>query len=124
MIDTTTVVAPTSGASAGMTSGATCGLTATITAATSPIRSRGGLRRTPRSASAVRSPAGAGSMTTIFLGASPSASQPSSIAPPILPAPTSRIVPDRSARGRALCVVEADAAMVVLSSSPAKRTIQ
>ena len=48
MIDTTTVAAPTNGASAGMTSGATCGLTATITAATSPIRSRGGLRRTPR----------------------------------------------------------------------------
>ena len=82
-----------------MTSGATCGLTATTAAATSPIPSRGGLRRTPRAASSVRWPAGAGSTMARFPGASPSASQPSSRALPILPAPASRMVPDRWASG-------------------------
>ncbi len=52
--------------------------------------------RTPRAASAAISSAGRGSTTAIFCGSSPSASQPCSIAPPILPAPTSTSVPEKS----------------------------
>ena len=50
MIETTTVAAPTNGASAGITSGAICGFTATTTAATSPSAPGDGLRRRPRRA--------------------------------------------------------------------------
>ena len=100
MMDTTAVAPPTNGASVGMTSPATCGLTAITTAATSSTASRDGLRRRPRSRSAAISRLGCGSITAIISAASPSASQPSSMALPILPAPARRMVADRSARGR------------------------
>src|SRR6516165_7367173 len=75
MMDTTTVAPPTNGASTGMASSAVCGLTATTTAATSPTASRDALRRRPRALSAAISRLGCGSITAMFLGASPSASQ-------------------------------------------------
>ena len=95
MMETTTVAGPTNGASVGITSGAVCGLTATTTAATSPTVSGDGLRRRPCRAQAVISLPGCGSIAAIFSGAKPSASQPSSMALPILPAPARRMVPDR-----------------------------
>src|SRR5262249_60407677 len=67
-----------------------------------PTASRGGLRPRPRSRRAAISGLGRGSITAIIAGASPSASQPSSMALPILPAPASRMVPDRLASGRGL----------------------
>ena len=97
MIDTTTVLGPTIAASGGTASGATCGFTATTSAATLPILPLG-LMRTPRRASALIDFPGCGSMTTTLLGGSLSASQPSSMAPPILPAPTSTSVPGMEAR--------------------------
>src|SRR6266487_4537701 len=117
MMDTTTVAPPTNGASAGMTSSATCGLTATTTAATSPTASRDALRRRPRALNAAISRLGCGSITAIFAGASPSASQPSSMALPILPAPARRMVPDRSAR-----VPRAVDVLMRLSVIPAAQT--
>ena len=47
----------------------------------------------PCAASALISAEGCGSITTTRLGSSPCASQPVSIAPPILPAPASTMVP-------------------------------
>src|SRR5262245_23483612 len=114
MMDTTTVAPPTNGASIGMTSPATCGLTATTTAATSPTASRDALRRRPRALSAAISRLGCGSITAILSGESPSASQPSSMALPILPAPTRRMVPDRSARGCGFVCGFADELMTAL----------
>src|SRR5262245_29837567 len=114
MMDTTTVAPPTNGASVGITSSATWGLTATTTAATSPTASRDGLRRRPRALSAAISRLGCGSITAMFLGASPSASQPSSMAPPILPAPARRMVPGRSARGCGFVCGFADELMTAL----------
>ncbi len=99
MIESTTVEAPTNGASPGITAGAVCGLTASTMADTSPTASAEGLRRRPPAASAVSSLPGCGSSTAIFFGSRPSASQPSSRALPILPAPTSRRVPEKSASG-------------------------
>src|SRR5262249_49037172 len=57
---------------------------------------------------------GCGSITAMFLAASPSASQPSSMAPPILPAPARRMVADRSARGRGFVCGFADELMTAL----------
>ncbi len=71
MIETTTVEAPTNGASAGITSGAICGLTAITIADASPTASAAGLSRRPRAASAVISGAGCGSSTAILLRVEP-----------------------------------------------------
>ena len=57
-----------------------------------------GLIRTPRLAKALMAFEGSGSRTMTFLGGRLRASQPSSIAPPILPAPTSTSVPGIEAR--------------------------
>src|SRR5262249_55537283 len=76
-----------------------CGLPASTTAATSPTAARGGLRRKPRPLSAATSGLGCGSITATLAGERPRRSQPSSMAPPILPAPARRMVPDRLARG-------------------------
>src|SRR5262249_45014877 len=76
--------------------------------------SRDGLRRRPRSLSAAISRLGCGSITAIFAGESPSASQPSSMALPILPAPARRMVPDRSASGRGFVCGFADELMTAL----------
>jgi len=92
--ETATVPGPTRPFNAGTTSAATCGLTAMTITDASPIDA--GLMRTPRGASAAMSGAGCGSWIATFAGSSPSASQPSSIAPPILPAPTSTSVPEKS----------------------------
>ena len=97
MIETTTVLASISGASGGSASGAVCGFTAITSAATLPM-SPLGLMRTPRLASALIAFDGCGSSTTTFFGGSLRASQPSSMAPPILPAPTSTSVPGMEAR--------------------------
>src|SRR6516165_7193765 len=105
MIESTTVAAPTWGASPGMTSPAICGLTAMMIADASPMLPAGGLRRRPRLAKALNSRAGLGSRTAKFRASRPSASHPSSKAPPIFPAPTRRIVRDRWASVRALVVV-------------------
>ena len=97
MIETTTVLRSTSAASSGSASGAVCGFTAITSAATWPT-SPLGLMRTPRLASALIAFDGCGSSTTTFFGGSLRASQPSSMAPPILPAPTSTSVPGMAAR--------------------------
>ena len=68
------------------------------------LADRGGGRVQPqaRAASAATSDVGCGSSTATWRGESPSASQPSSMALPILPAPTRTMVPDRLAKGRAV----------------------
>src|SRR5262245_58054425 len=70
-----------------MASGAFCGFTAITTALASAIRLRG-LMATPRRASALMDFIGCGSSTTSLRGSSPRASQPSSMAEPIFPAPS------------------------------------
>ena len=92
MIETTTVLPSIRAASSGSASGAVCGFTAMTSAATGPT-SPLGLMRTPRLASALICFDGCGSSTMIFFGGSLRASQPSSMAPPILPAPTSTSAP-------------------------------
>src|SRR5262249_61774837 len=64
----------------------------------------------------VRWLAGVGGAHTRALsaGARPSASQPSSVALPILPAPASRMVPERSASGRGLFCGFGDELMTAL----------
>src|SRR6185369_2546297 len=91
MIETTSVEEPTNGFSSGPASGKVCGFTATtsVSADTASF----GLSRTPLAASALISSDGCGSTTTARLASSPPASQPVSIAPPILPAPASTMVP-------------------------------
>ena len=81
----------------GRTSGATCGLIAKSAADTAVVLD--GLSRSPCRASALISFEGSGSTTAIFAGSRPSLSQPSSMALPILPAPTSRTVPGRLTSG-------------------------
>src|SRR5712691_6696900 len=93
MIDTTTVDGPTNRAMAGTTSPATCGLTAMTMTAGSGIACGPGLSLSPRAASPVIAGVGCGSITATRAGASPSPIQPSSIAEPILPAPTSTMSP-------------------------------
>src|SRR5215475_1700568 len=111
MMETTTVVGPKNGVSTGITSGALCGLTAITTAAASPTAPGVGLRRRPCRAQAVISLAGCGSIAAIFSGPRPSASQPSSMALPILPAPASRMVPERVASERAAVCEPVDGLM-------------
>ena len=91
MIETTSVDAPTKGLSIGPASRNVCGFTATtkVSAAAPSF----GLRRTPLAANALISSEGVGSTTTTRLASRPPASQPVSIAPPILPAPASTMVP-------------------------------
>jgi hypothetical protein len=92
MIETTSVEDPTNCFSAGPASRNICGLTATTRVATSPISFAVGLSRTPFAASALISWEGCGSIAATRLGSSPPASQPVSIAPPILPAPARTMV--------------------------------
>src|SRR5262249_55194155 len=76
----------------GPASGNDCGFTAITSASTGPASF--GLSRMPLAAIALISVDGAGSITTARLGSRPPASQPVSIAPPILPAPASAMVPE------------------------------
>src|ERR1700730_192262 len=71
----------------------------------SPMAPAAGLSRSPRPASAFSSREGCGFSTAAFFRSSPSPSQPSSRAPPIFPAPTSRMVPERWASVRAPVIV-------------------
>jgi hypothetical protein len=91
MIETTSVSGPTKGFSPGPASRNICGFTATTSVSTVPVAV--GLSWMPSAASAPISAEGCGSITTTRLGSSPCASQPVSIAPPILPAPASAMVP-------------------------------
>ena len=91
MIDTPNVDGATSAFSAGPASRNDCGLTAITNVSTWPASF--GLSRMPLAASMVMSADGIGSITTARVGSSPPASQPVSIAPPILPAPASAMVP-------------------------------
>ena len=93
MIETTSVDDPTNGFSAGPASRNICGFTATTSVAALPMSCGDGLRRMPLAASALISSEGCGSITATRLASSPPASQPVSIAPPILPAPASTMVP-------------------------------
>ena len=93
MIETTRVEGPTNGFSAGPASPNICGLTATTRVATSRVSFVDGLRRMPFAASAPISAEGCGSITATRFGSSPPASHPVSIAPPVLPAPASTMVP-------------------------------
>jgi hypothetical protein len=68
--------------------------------------SAGGLSRRPRLASVPTSRDGCGSIATTDCGSSPSESQPSSMALPILPAPHRMMVPVRPARVRVPDVVD------------------
>src|SRR6186713_237322 len=87
MIESASVERPTNGPIAGIASGAFCGFTAITTALASEITLRG-LIVTPRRASALMAFVGCGSTTTSLRGSSPRASQPSSMAKPIFPAPS------------------------------------
>ena len=91
MIETTSVFGPTIFFSAGPASRNICGFTATTSVSAVPASF--GLTRTPLAASALISGDGCGSITTTRLASRPPASQPVSIAPPILPAPASAMVP-------------------------------
>ena len=93
MIDTTSVPGAINGFNAGPASRNICGFTAITSAATPPNSPDGGLSRTPRAASALMSSDGYGSITAMRFASSPCASHPYSIAPPILPAPASTMVP-------------------------------
>jgi len=97
MIDSTSVSEPTWHFRLIIALGATCGFNAITTAAALPASEAEGLSRRPRLVSAVSSGVGCGSIAITDFGSSPSASQPSSRAPPILPTPTRTIVPERPA---------------------------
>src|SRR5581483_760914 len=102
MIERISVAGPAIGRNGGSASPAACGLTAMTMIAASVIDSSGTLRRRPRPASAAIALAGCGSITATRRGSSPSASQLSSIAPPILPAPMRTRVLSMSSRVRAV----------------------
>ena len=93
MIETTSVDEPVKDFSAAPASRKDCGFTATTSVSTSPASLGVGLSRMPCVVSALISLDGFGSTTTTRLASSPWASQPVSIAPPILPAPASAMVP-------------------------------
>ncbi len=93
MIETTSVDGPTNGFNKAPASRNDCGFTATTSVSTSPASLADGLRRMPWAVSALISADGCGSITTTRLASSPCASQPVSIAPPILPAPARAMVP-------------------------------
>src|SRR5262249_10659162 len=88
-------------------SGALCGFTA-ITTALAATALTFGLSLTPRRASPLTALPGCGSTTEICFGRRPRASQPSSIAPPILPAPTRTRVPRNFASVLTLRMAMAD----------------
>ena len=96
MIETTSVDDAANGRNCGPASRNICGFSATTSAATLPKSFGAGLSRTPFAASALISSEGYGSITATRFASSPCASQPDSIAPPILPAPASTMVPCRS----------------------------
>ena len=91
MIETTSVDGPTNGFSPGPASRNICGFTASTSV--SAVAASFGLRRTPLAASDLISSEGWGSTTITRLASRPPASHPVSIAPPILPAPASAMVP-------------------------------
>ena len=93
MIETTSVDDPTKDFSIVPASRNICGFSATTSVATSPTSLGEGLRRTPFVASALISSDGYGSITATHFASRPPASQPVSIAPPILPAPARTMVP-------------------------------
>src|SRR5262245_45244009 len=92
MIEPTTVEGVISEAPLGMVSAAVRGFAA-ITVARGQIEAGSGLMRTPRAQSALIDAAGWGSITTMQAGSTPRPTQPSSNAPPILPAPMSTKFP-------------------------------
>ena len=93
MIETTSVDGPVNGLNVAPASRNDCGFTATTSVSTSPVSCAAGLSRMPCAASAPISGEGCGSITTTRLASRPPASHPVSIAPPILPAPASAMVP-------------------------------
>ena len=95
MIETTSVDGPVNGLNVAPASRNDCGFTATTSVSTSPASFAAGLSRMPCAASALISGEGCGSITTTRLASRPPASHPVSIAPPILPAPASAMVPWR-----------------------------
>ena len=109
MIETTSVEPATHDFRAGPASRNDCGFTAITSVSTAPASF--GLRRMPWAASTLISADGIGSITTTRFASRPPASQPVSIAPPILPAPASAMVPVMS------CSVLTTKSLVV----PAKR---
>ena len=104
MIETTSVDDPANGRNCGPASPNVCGFTAITSAATVPISLGTGLSRTPRAASALISSDGYGSITATRFASNPCASQPDSIAPPILPAPASTMVPSICVSGCELII--------------------
>jgi hypothetical protein len=96
MIESTSVPLPTWAASGGTASGALCGLTA-ITIAAAAAGLPFGLSLSPRRMSALTALPGCGSITTSCFGLIPRASQPSSMALPIFPAPSSTRGPENLA---------------------------
>ena len=104
MIETTTVAGPIIGASAGKASAAICGFTAMTIAAA--FVQRAGVRIEPHAACGERRDRRRRMRLDHgdLAGARPACSQPSSKAPPILPAPHSTIGPERSRRSRVFSV--------------------
>ena len=99
MIETTSVEAPSERLSASRRLRETSAASARPPACRrAPTVFGRGLSRTPLAASAQISADGAASITTRRPGSSPCASQPVSIAPPILPAPASTMVPGMSCK--------------------------
>jgi hypothetical protein len=91
MIETTSVEPPAKAFSVAPASRKVCGFSATTSVSAAPMSF--GLSRMPLATSPKISADGAGSITTTRLGSRPCASQPVSIAPPILPAPARTMVP-------------------------------
>ena len=90
MMESTSVPSPTSGAMSGAAWSSICGLMASTSTSGALRLAMGGLRATPLPVQrATSSGAANGSKTQTAEGGSPRASHPCSMAPPILPAPTS-----------------------------------
>ena len=98
MIESASVALPTNGASAASASGALCGFTA-MTTALAGVGLAVGLSATPRRVSAFTLFTGCGSRIVSWRGSSPRASQPSSMAEPILPAPSKTRRPENFRSG-------------------------
>ena len=99
MIDTATSLCRQRARARATASAALCGLTAMTTALAGADLPRFGLSATPRRASALRLLAGCGSITVSLRGSSPRVSQPSSMAEPILPAPSRTSAPENFRSG-------------------------
>ncbi len=115
MMESASVVLPTWARTAGSASGALCGFTA-MTMAEACVGVFG-LIFSPRRVSVLIALPGCGSSTIIFFGDRPRASQPSSMAWPILPAPSRTSGPGNLARGRLMLL---RAAITRSVSSPAR----